>query len=327
MKKNLLKITTAMLCLALISGCGLGRRETAPEPEPPADPAGTAEPAPVYSVADYFPFLENTTLRYTDADVDSVFWERFMLYTDASGVQMLSSGSNFRTTDVFRIEDGALKNLAGSNRYSYDNILDVPNMRHITVLQEPLELGHTWEYIRNGVEAEITGINKKVVVPYGEFEALQVTIRHGENDTQWDYFARGVGLIRRSRSVDGEEMSMNLVDVIRGAPKTIEVDICKVNTTTDRLEWERCPFELTTNMDMVEYWNALLKTPLPIDYQPLLPGESGILSFSLDRVEQLLTVDLSEDYIGNIGAGAGIESAALQALANTLGNFHAASHV
>jgi hypothetical protein len=323
MKKRLIKLTAAILCVALISGCGSGRRNAAPEP----DPAATADPVTVCEIAEYFPLLEGALYKYTGIGDDELNQEMFTLFANDTGAQILTSTPSYEVTDVFRIEDGALKVIYNDLNYFYDNLLGTKDVRHMTILQEPFELGRAWGFNPDGAIAEITSLNAPVSTPYGEFEALEVTIRHHDDYIQRDYYARGVGLIQISYVIYGVDKTMKLTEITRDASKTVEVDICKVNVTLDRLEWERRPFTLSGNMDMAEYWNALLKAPLPIDYQPLLPGDSRILSLSVYWNEVLLTVDLSEDYVRSVGAGAGIESAALQALANTLGNFYNVTRV
>ena len=324
MKKNLLRMSfrlvVALLCVFVVSGCRSRNVDPAPglTPEPPANETSTA----VYGITDYFPFTENTLYKYTGIGSDFLTQDVFMLYTNDSGAQVFTSTEELGNTDVYRIENGKLKVVFSSYHYFYDNLLNTVDIKNMTVLQEPLELGNSWVYDNEGAVSVITNLNANTVVPFGEFETLEVTTEHYDVIRR-DYYAPGVGLVQTTYDLGGGSViSMDLSEVIYDTSKKVEVAFCKVNTTTGRLEYEKQPLLLTTNMDMTAYFNTMLKSPLPVDYQPLLPGDSKILSLSVDWHEVLLTVDLSEDYVDSIGAGAGIESDALQALANTLGNFY-----
>lgn len=320
MKKNLFILVTVTLFLCMISGCRPKNPVDMPEPTP--GPDVTEPPTPAYSIADYFPFQENTLYKYIGVGSDFLTQDEFMLYANDSGAQILASNIDHDiNTDVYRMEDGKLKVIFMSYEYFYDNLLDTADIKNMTILQEPLELGRTWPYDSEGAISEITNLNAKTIVPLGEFDALEVTTTHYDV-VRRDYYAPGVGLIQTSYDLGSTKISRDLSEIIWNASKTVEIDICVVNTTLGRLEFEKRPLTLTSNIDFVQYFNTLLKEPLPVDYQPMLPGNSSIRSMSVDWPNVLLTVDLSKDYVQNIDVGAGIESDMLQALANTLGNFY-----
>jgi len=325
MKKNLL-LFTALLCVCIFSGCWARNQNKDTLSETPPEVEVAKPPLAAYSIAEYFPIIENTLYKYFGVGDDFLTQEAFTLFAGKNGAQILTSNAEVSNTDVYRIEDGKLKVIYSTYNYMYDNLLNLEDMFHMTVLQEPLELGSTWAYNSEGAVSEITDLTAKTTVPYGEFETLEVTTTF-HDVIRIDYYAPNVGLVQTRYDLGDSIKSMDLTNVVQNASKMVEVDFCKANTTTDRLEYEKRPLVLTTNIDYTEYFNMALKVELPVDYQPLLPGDSKIKSLSVNWHEVLLTIDLTEDYVRNIGAGAGIESDALQALANTLGNFYQVRNV
>jgi len=318
-------VLTAGLCFFIVAGCKVRGQNTDTLPEAAHLPgpvvADTIKPAAAYSLEEYFPITENTLYKYVGIGSDTLNQEMFNIYTSGKGAQAFVSTGEQRVTDVYRFEDGMLKVIFSSFNYFYDNLLDTVDIKRMTVLQEPLELGQTWVYDSEGAISEVTNLSAKTSVPLGEFETLEITTTHHDLIRR-DYYAPGVGLVQTIYDLGNSIISSDLSEIVRNTSKKVEADFCMVNTTLDKLEYEKRPLLLSTNMDFTGTLNSALKEPLPMDYQPLLPGESVIRSLAVNWYEVLLTVDLSEDYVRNLGVGAGTESDILQALANTLGNIY-----
>ena len=125
---------------------------------------------------------------------------------------------------VYIIENGTLKQVyAVGESYA---VTDYTAMRETEdiLIAEPIETGNTW-LAEDGSARTITAVNMSVTVPYGTFDALEVTT---ENESAYvkNYYAVGVGLIKRefiSKDDPSIIISSELEDMQQGATNVINM--------------------------------------------------------------------------------------------------------
>jgi hypothetical protein len=302
-----------------------------PAPTPSAEPTAAASAAPQASasvpaplaaqgtLAEYMPIRPNTLYRYAFAEGGPNEDLSFTIYTtlvNGSRVQRrtdLSTGG--LATEVLEYSDEALKLIyADPVFYFFEDITGAETNGEMILLQSPLREGATWEADLNSLSL-IPYVAEPVETPYGNFDALVVATNFADGRIQKLYYAKGVGVVRMTYlQADDTETVINLVAVEEDA--SLPVPYTLYAPGPEGLVADPRVFTLATNGDFPTLFEEALKKPAP-GCPPLLPQEAALRSISLDRVENLLAVDLSQ----------APDPALRQGLADTLGRFYDVARV
>ncbi len=338
MKKNAFKkimntLAIASLCAAIAVGCGSKKNDVKPTSEPTKQvesqaPIVTVKPQASVDIQilEYFPFKENTLYKYVGEGIVDLNQESFAIYTRDNQMQRFTKSENFKVTDVFGVHDGTLFLDLGNTFYYMDSLLDYGKTMGTIVLQGPLEVGTKWQFDANE-SAEITSMNVAVETPYGKFDTMEVTSVDKDGNKRQDYYAKGVGLVKSNYLQGGSEATMSLSEIVENTSFPIDVNFYLVNSTTGQDEVEKRSLELKSNIDLVKYLETEMKKSKTADYEALIPEGASINEIVIDWQKSLAEVDLSKNYVEQLGVGAGIENSVLQAIVNTVGNFYGTDNV
>jgi len=204
-----LSIFTFLLSsIFLIVGC----TKTAPTPPPVSKPSETVipektpvktpEPVPAKEVVqavkpgDFFPMVVGSTWEYQGEGNEYASFTRKVLFASGNLAQIREDNGGTVSAAVFKISpEAVIRIFFLGEAYGQTNYLNSNSNENITILKAPLQVGTKWTE-PNGTR-EIVDLNATVTTPAGSFtQCLKVKIAN-ENSTVYEYFKKGVGMVKR----------------------------------------------------------------------------------------------------------------------------------
>lgn len=182
MKRTGMVILLIILGLTLIGGCQGGK----PNPD-------TAE-----LPAEYFPLTADSYWKYEGEGNEFASFTRQVLFTKDNLAQTTEDNAGTVMTRIYEVKDNAVTNVyLNGEDYDPQNLLEggfAPNENNI-MLQAPLEVDTAWD--SNGVNKSIVAVDAVVDTPAGKFDnCIKVEIS-SSNDTMYQYFKKGVGMVKQ----------------------------------------------------------------------------------------------------------------------------------
>lgn len=307
------KILIIVIALAmLLTACD----NISPPPENPG--SGTEE----LSIEDYYPIRENTKYSYEGEGNEYATYSVFVDYATDSRIQTRTNNGGSESVNVMELKDGQLTLLySRGETYFRQNFLDNEYTGGKALLKTPLEEGNSWDYDES-TRATITGISKEVVTTLGNYDAIEVTIE-GEQGKTINYYAKDVGLVKTISSGEGYEVSSTLSAIENNMTliQTITLYYPNIDGSLDTIDVQ---MEFNTNdepEDIIE------KTVKDLSIYEVLSTDTKINELFYNKEENSVHIDLSEDFIRDMDAGASFEGMILQSLTNTLGNYYGVQEV
>jgi hypothetical protein len=234
------------------------------------------------------------------------------------GITLKESGTY---TDFANINDRLSVLYSRGETYFRQNFLKDQHEGGKILLKAPLKEGNSWDYDEN-TKAVITGLSKEVVTPLGNYEAVEVTLESDKGKTV-NYYAKDVGLVKTVSSGEGYEVSSTLSSVEKNVPliQTITLFYPNAEASIDAVDVQ---IEFNTNDEPLDVIEKVVKD---LSLHELLSPNTKINELYFNEEENSVHIDLSEDFIREMNAGASFEAAMLQSLANTLGNYYGVGEV
>ena len=334
MMKILKFLVPIMIAMLFIVGC---------DTEPP-------EPEPVGTIADFFPFHENTLIAFDDpvGPWGSVF---YTIYTDGNRMQRLTRVGQFNATEVFEISDGELRIVYANTQASgFERMIDNRSETPMIVLKEPLVLGNSWATHAGPIPDElargystITSVDVEIETPYGTVTAIEVSTEFEHGATSVDFFAKGLGLVQSGFSTQGfehdrgdtrfvqEELQVDLVlrAITENTPFEVDYFVIFPNESADDLDFTYGTFQFMTNDDIRPVFEDILRNPGEREYG-LISDNTTINSIDIARRPNpdnphfdIATVhlDLSSNFATDMNVGAAYELLLLESIEFTMREF------
>ncbi|HHZ01647.1 MAG TPA: GerMN domain-containing protein [Tissierellia bacterium] len=275
------------------------------------------------TIEDYFPIKENTKYSYEGKGNEFATYTEFVDYVANNRIQTRTNNGGTESVKVMEIKDGELLLLyhRGETYFRYNFLEEEYNNGKI-LLKEPLEEGNSWDYDEN-TTAKITHISKEVVTHLGNFNAIEVTLE-GEQGKTVNYYAKDMGLIKTITSGEGYEVSSTLSSIEKNVPLMQTIKLYYPDTDGIHLNTIDVPIEFYTNEEP-EY--IVEKNIKDLSVYEIISPNTKINQIAFNEEEKSVHVDLSEDFVTEMNAGAGFEGMILQSLTNTLGNYYGVEKV
>ncbi len=213
--------------------------------------------------------------------------------------------------------------------YNYENIPDNNIFDENTsnvLLKEPIEINNSWSYADRSV-SEITDINVYVELPFGNFNAVEVTTNFEDGRFRKNYYVKFLGLVKTVISTaDSGYRTIILHDIkdegILSKAYLFSYDVYSNTTDVDLID-----NTINTNPIYIETLETMLKFEKSAVNTPLIQDNTYIQSVTIDRNENVAYIDFSSSFLKKSTSGIQIESEVLKAIANTVGNFYSTKYV
>lgn len=280
-------------------------------------------------LADYYPVQENTRYYYKGDGNEFAEYSSFIDYTLDTKFQTRVDNPGTSMARIYELKDGVLKVLLNKGETYYrEDYLRNPTLAgelsEEILIQEPLEKGNSWT-LKNGNKREITGTDIKVTVPYGEYEAIEVTTTDVNGITK-DYYAKDVGLVQSKYIAGTDEISSSLEKVEKNSPYKTQVNFYYPNLDADKYYYVTAEVAFNTNNITKE----VLESAYRANYNDgmknkgignVLTANTKLLSLYLDKFETV-HVNLNKAFITEMNAGAYYETMLLNSIVNTFGGYY-----
>jgi len=157
-----------------------------------------------FAPGDYFATAPGTTWRYLGHGNEFATYSAEVTHRDGNLFQLVVySGAD--VAHVYEIEPEKVVRRLRSGEMEFDkqNFLTGPFLESYTVLEAPLEVGHSWEATAvypNGASVEkrrIEGVGLTLDTPAGRFEnVIRVRVSYESGNDSLEHYAPGIGLVR-----------------------------------------------------------------------------------------------------------------------------------
>ena len=273
------------------------------------------------AMRDYFPLTSNANYHYESPAGADFTQDVYITYVNGNYIQRRAATAKVENTEVLRIQDGAVTFIYGDpHYYFYEDITSAAPNNAMVLLKEPFEKGQKWTQDATG-QCEITGMDVPAATPSGDYKAMEVTTTFSDGRSQKEYYAKGVGLVKTVyKTTDGNEIEISLSRIDKNASLTVQANFYYPKDGQPQgFGVDQRDININTNCDLVKIFNEQMKTAGSGGYV-WLPGDTAINSITVDRANDILIADFSDNTGVNTQNG-------LQAVANTLGRFYGVSKV
>lgn len=289
-------------------------------------PVQTTEPA--FTIADYYPFKENTKYEYQGQGNEYASYTVFTDYKAVNRIQYRINNGGSEVIEVLEYKDGALtKTFSRAETYYRENFLNEKEGKKEILLMEPLVKGTEWT-LPDNKKRYISNIDVSIETPAGTYNAIEVTTE-GSNSSEKtiDYYAKEVGLVK-SVYITGsnDEITSTLSEILDNTPYKQTVIIYYPNIDTGKIYAIEKQLSFKTNDITRKKIEEAAKEIVKSKYKPLLTANTKINSLYLNK-DNVVYVDFTKELVSEMNAGSEYESMVLQCITNTLGNYYNADKV
>lgn len=287
-----------------------------------------------YTASDYFPFTENTYCEYEGDGHVLANIQTYSGYVRGGRMQRRNTVVEDYPAqmEIFEYKNGTVTVIrADVSAYYPEDATYLPATMDIPILRDPIKLNSEWSS-RDGLIFKITAVNKKITVPYGTFNVIEVTSETPSyNYIEKNYYAPGIGLVETRYSTDdGPWIISRLKSVTEDTP--IEIPTLVFYPDEDGVGAYSFETSITirTNSDVFKEVETLLKSRSPDGaFGPLLPVGSvnAVTVMRADNTgESYAIIDLGPEVYG-INDSEDSEGGWLYALGCTVGTVYGVGYV
>lgn len=281
-----------------------------------------------YSIEMLFPFENDQYRVYEGKGGEYAGFDEYVDFRENNRIQLRMNNGGTEIVRVIERKDGELLEILSEPEVYYvENFLSKKPKEARVLLKEPIVVGTSW--VNSEVETStITSIDTTVQTPLGTFTAVEV-VRVSQDDgityTTTDYYVPEIGLVKTINGGGGYTTEASLKVDEKMVTQRKVMNFYYPNIDDERLFLYRKEIAFKTNDIPRNLFLAAYKD---------LPEEAGIVLTENTKVNYLylnndgmVYIDLSQDFITEMNAGAGYEVLILQSLANTFGDYYGAQKV
>jgi len=289
----------------------------------------TTAPAAAPGLQDYFPLTPDVYCSYSGTGNEFVSMTTHVEYAGPDMIQLVYDNGATESHILYAIRDGQVQALHTEfELYVREDLsLLTPDAYGEILLKEPLEVGTSWDVL-DGVRT-ITSMHVIVTTPSGIYDALEVTTKGNDNSTGKQYYASGIGFVKLLVSGTDYEVTQELetrtLDAVRTENRNFYYP--RMTQTDIEIVYEMIPVQMKTDDSFIDILTGYLQTAPAADLHPVMSENTVIHSMRLDPETRIVTIDVSANFVSEMNAGSGMESAILQSLANTVGSAYGVQEV
>jgi hypothetical protein len=328
MKKLFICFFVALLIGALV-GCGMNKPNSENENinggnnQKDSDKVANENKEPesqLLTIKDFYQMKKDTRYIYEgNGNEFSSYTLYFDYIADQKGQQRIDNGGTV-IASVVELKDGKLtKVFSRGEAYYRENFLEATGEQGEILLKEPLQKGTTWT-LKDSRKRTITNTSVDITTPTGNYKAIEVTTESG-NDKTVDYYAKDVGLVKTVFNSGDNEITSTLAKIEENVALTQTINFYYPNIDDDKIYYKKREIHFNTN-DMTKMVLAKAYKELPNNQIGVVfSNNTSINSLYLNN-DHMVYIDLNQNFVNEMNAGAGYEGMILQSIANTFGEYY-----
>lgn len=332
MKKKISIFFIILLIFSILSGCSKNEIPQKVEEKTAEERENKKEEKEVLdvSIADYFPFKENSLMYYKGVGNEYAEQKVYFDYIEKDRAQIRVSNPGTEVAKILEYKDGELREVYSEGEfYNIENLLksDVKKKDdYEIILKEPLKVGLSWK-LSDGKKRTITGVDVEIDTPYKELKVLEVTTELGNNRKQIDYYAKGIGHVASIYKGEDMEVKTLLEKLEENVPVIHRMRFYYPTKADMKVAYTNIESKFRTNDRIENLFEVGFKNP-PSEkvISPISPS-TKINSIILDKDSGILKVDFSKELITDMNAGSFLETEILNSLVNTFSSYYGVNKV
>jgi len=154
------------------------------------------------NIGDYFPLTEGSTWKYRGEGNEYASFDREVEFRKGNKAQIKENTGGTISRSVYEITDSEIvRTFFQGESYEDKNFLEEESNENLIILKKPLNEGAKWDTAHG--TREIIDLNSTVETPSGTFEnCIKIKFSY-EHSTLYEYFAKGVGMVKREFETEG----------------------------------------------------------------------------------------------------------------------------
>ncbi|MCK8816951.1 GerMN domain-containing protein [Natroniella sulfidigena] len=274
-----------------------------------------------YELSDYYPFLEDTLLVYQGEGNEFAAQDVYFDFVVDELAQVRVSNPGATMGRIIMIEGGELRSADVAKESHYlEDLTDQEITEYDVLLKEPLETGTSWT-LADGKERYISGIDVEIETPSGEYQAIEVTTEL-ENAIQFDYYVAGVGHVKRNYQTDDFSVKTILEEIKEDTSITYPIKFFYPDFINEKIKYVTREVEFSTNDDLTEIFAEHLRQAPDENLTQLISDDTEINQIELDREEEIVKVDFSQELVTEMNVGHLLETKIIQSIVNIFGGHY-----
>lgn len=210
MMKKLSLLVPVLLLVVLLGGCNSTRtnenNSNKPSPVPKQSQKTALKPG------DYFPLKAGSTWTYKGSGNEYASFERQIEYVKNGFAQVREANGGTVNNSIYQSTANAVTRVyTKGESYENTNILEkgFASNDNTVIIQGPLKKGGNWQNDDN-IKREIVNLAASVATPAGTFKNCLHIKLYGSGSVTNEYYAKGVGLVKREFISGGQTISSTL---------------------------------------------------------------------------------------------------------------------
>ena len=176
---------------------------------------------------------------------------------------------------------------------------------------EPLQKGTKWT-LKDSRVRTITNTSVDVSTPTGNYQTIEVTTE-GANDKTIDYYAKNVGLVKSVFISGDSEITSTLSKIEENVPLIQTITFYYPNIEDGKIYFKNKEISFNTNEVTRKVLEEAYKEQANNQIGTVFSPNTKINSLYLNK-DQHVYIDLNQEFINEMSAGAGYEGMILQAI-------------
>ena len=320
-------MASILLSGLLLSGCGwFGGSDDEPD-SPDTDEAEVEQDLSVW-----FPMTKDTLLNYPGEGNEFAAFTRYPQFVKEDTLQLVESTGGTEIVILYAYSEEEVREVFKRPetyfREDFDDTgLESEQENFEIILQQPLEVGHSWES-PSGSTSEITAVDVEKETPDGPVSAIEVTRTYSDESEIIEYYGEDIGLLERVFNSEGDEnvITSTLSAVSENTPEEFPLTVYSVDDQAMGLDRNSVTMELFTNDPARLALAEILKGQAPDTESAQVIADSVTINFMYLRQDGVVHADFSAD-LSDMNAGAGVEAMIIQGIVNTIGDYYGVEEV
>ena len=278
-----------------------------------------------YGIDDYFNFNENVKYNYAGTNSEYAEYVTYIDYINGNKVQLRSNNGGTETVTVLQNSNGELKKVFQRNECYYrENFTNKSANIEEILLKEPLVVGTTWK-LSDGSKRYISKVDVKISIGSGECSALEITTENSNGQIDLQYYTVNKGLIKSIYDANNMKVTSTLKNIEENVRLNQNIR-CYYPDENYNIHYEDRKFTFATN-DITKISIQNLFKNFPGNKKGQLIGKNVTINSLYLNDDGMVYIDFSSNFVKEMNAGSGFESAILESITNTIGKYYGVDKV